>query len=76
VIEIDGPLWFVGALFICGVHVLYLRSWRRERREYLAWRQNYDVQAQRRHEEFMRAMSDEDRRVEWNLDGSRVRGQA
>ena len=33
-IEIDGPLWFAGALFICGAHVLYLRSWRREQRQY------------------------------------------
>ena len=50
-IEIDGPLWFVGALLICGAHVLYLRGWRRERRTHLAWWQKYDANAQQRHEE-------------------------
>lgn len=76
-IEIDGPLWFVGALIICGVHVLYLRSWRHERRAHLAWWQNYDVRAQKRHEEFMRVMDQGDSStLGWNLDGNRQRGQA
>lgn len=72
-IEIDGLAWFIGALLICGAHVLYLRSWRRERIAHLAWWQQYDVDAQKRHDEFMRAIDDRD---EWNLDGSRERGQA
>ena len=57
---IDGPIWFVGALLICGVHALYLRSWRRERRAHLAWWQNYDVTSQKRHDEFMRVMGDDE----------------
>lgn len=72
---IDGPIWFVGAILICGVHALYLRGWRRELRAHRAWWQKYDADAQKRHEDFMRAMSD-DSGVEWNLDGSSARGQA
>ena len=53
---IDGLYWFVGALLICGVHVLYLRSWRREYRRQLAWWQQYDTDAKQRHVEFMRAI--------------------
>ena len=55
---IDGPLWFVGALVLCGVHTLYLRSWRRERRQQLAQWRAYDAASQKRHEEFMTAMED------------------
>ena len=76
-IEIDGPLWFVGALLICGAHVLYLRSWRRDWRQSLAWRQKYDADAQKRHDEFMLAIGRDDvGALGWNLDGSRERGQA
>ena len=53
-------MWFVGALLICGAHALYLWSWRRERRAYLAWWQNYDADAQKRHDEFMRVMGSDD----------------
>lgn len=56
VFEIDGPMWFIGALLICGVHALYLWSWRRDRREHLARWQNYDAVSQLRHDEFMRVM--------------------
>lgn len=59
-IEIDGPIWFVGALLICGVHALYICGWRRERRQYQAWWQKHDAEAQHRHEEFMRALDDSD----------------
>lgn len=55
-IEIQGPLWFVGALVICGAHILYICGWRRELREHLAWWQKYDADAQKRHDEFMRVM--------------------
>ena len=75
-IEIDGPLWFAGALFICGAHVLYLRSWRREQRQYKAWWQNYDAASQKRHDEFMRVIGDDGDALGWNLDGGSVRGQA
>lgn len=76
-IEIDGPLWFAGALLICGVHVLYLRGWRREQRLYQAWWQKYDTGAQKRHDDFMHAI-DSDRAVEdsWSFDKSSERGQA
>ena len=75
-IEIDGPLWFAGALLICGAHVLYLRGWRRDQRQSLAWWQKYDANAQKRHDEFMRAI-DGDRAVEdsWSSYKSE-RGQA
>lgn len=71
---IDGPMWFIGALLICGAHFLYLRGWRRERRAHLAWWQNYDAEAQKRHTEFMRVMDRDDDR--WNLSSSGERGQA
>ena len=75
-IEIDGPLWFLGAIVICGAHVLYLRGWRREHRQSLAWWQKYDADAQKRHAEFMRAI-DGDRTVDdiWSFYKSE-RGQA
>ena len=76
-IEIDGPLWFAGALLICGAHVLYLRGWRRDQRQSLAWWKKYDADAQKRHDEFMRAIGrDDTSTLGWNLDGSRERGQA
>lgn len=75
-IEIDGPLWFLGAVVICGAHVLYLRGWRNEHRQSLAWWQAYDAQAEKRHTEFMRAISRDDDMHGWNLDGGRERGQA
>ena len=76
-IEIDGPLWFAGALLICGAHVLYLRGWLRDQRQSLAWWQKYDADAQKRHDEFMRAIGrDDTSTLGWNLDGSRERGQA
>lgn len=56
-IVIHGPLWFIGALLICGAHVLYLWGWRRERRAQLAWWQSYDAEAKRRHEEFMHTLA-------------------
>ncbi|HSX22865.1 MAG TPA: hypothetical protein VLE97_08850 [Gaiellaceae bacterium] len=77
-IVIDGPLWFVGALVVFGLHALYARSWRRERRADLAWWRTYDARSQRRHDEFMRAL--DAGRVDpigaWNLGGGRQRGQA
>ena len=76
-IEIDGPLWFAGALLICGAHALYLRGWRREQCQRLAWWQKYDAGAQKRHDEFMRAIRrDDGRTLEWNLSSSGQRGQA
>lgn len=76
-IVIDGPLWLVGALLICGAHVLYLRGWRREHRQSLARWQKYDADAQKRHDEFMSAIDGDDvGTLGWNLDGSRERGQA
>ena len=75
-IEIDGPLWFAGALLVFGAHVLYLRSWRREQRQHKAWWQSYDTLSQKRHDEFMRAIDGDGDVLAWNLDGERVRGQA
>ena len=75
-IEIDGPLWFAGALLIFGAHVLYLRSWRRDQQQYKAWWQSYDARSQKRHEEFMHAIDGDSDTLGWNLDGGRVRGQA
>lgn len=59
-IKIDGLLWFIGALLICGAHALHLRGWRRERRAHLAWWKSHDERSQQRHEEFMRVMDDRD----------------
>jgi len=56
VLVIDGPIWFVAALVICGWHALYIWGWRRERREHAAWWQAYDARAQERHDDFMRAL--------------------
>lgn len=76
-IEIDGFAWFIGALVICGMHALHLRSRWRDRRQYQAWWQRYEANAKKQHEEFMRVMdrSSSDG-TGWNLDGSRERGQA
>jgi hypothetical protein len=77
VIEIDGPLWFAGALLICGAHVLYLRSWRREQRQYTSWWKKYDADAQKRHVEFMSAIDRrDDSSIGWNLSSNGQRGQA
>lgn len=76
-IVIDGPLCFAAALLICGAHVLYLRSWRREQRQRLAWWQKYDADAQKRHDAFIRAIDRDDGGTHgWNRDGNRERGQA
>ena len=56
-IEIEGFWWFVGALLVCGWHALYVRNWRREHRRYLAWWKQYDADAQKRHDDFMRAIN-------------------
>jgi hypothetical protein len=74
--SIDSPLWFLGALLICGWHTRFLLNWRREQREYRAWWQKHDTAAQQRHGEFMHAFDRSDSSLEWNLDGSRERGQA
>ena len=77
---IDGPLWFLGALVICGMHMLILRALRREQRQYQAWWLKYDAKAQLRHDEYMNALSALDRddvdAIGWNLDGNRERGRA
>lgn len=74
---IDGPLWFLGAILVCGWHTLFLHSWRREQRQYQAWWRNYDAEAQRRHEALMREIArDADHALQWNLDGRRERGRA
>lgn len=73
-IEIDGPLWFISALLIFCAHALYLRGWRRDRRDYMRWRERYNAIEERRHEEFMRAIGSDN--AGWNLDGGRERGQA
>ena len=76
-IEIQGFWWFVGAILICGAHVLYLCDWRRERREYMQWRETYNAIEQKRHDEFMRAMGHTDvSTLGWNLGSGRQRGQA
>ena len=75
-IVIDGPLWFLGALLICGAHVLYLRSWRHEQQLRQAWGQKYAADAQQRHEEFMRAMGrDEAEGLGWERSNNGERGQ-
>ena len=51
---IEGVWWFVGALLICGMHVLYIRGWRRELRANRAWWVAYDTRATRQHEVLMR----------------------
>lgn len=55
--EIDGPFWFAAALVVCGAHVLYLRSWRKESRARLAQWCTYDAASQSRHDEFMLALA-------------------
>ena len=76
-IEIDGPWWFAGTILVVCAHVLYLRDWRRERREYMVWRERYNVIEQKRHVEFMRAIDrDNDSTLGWNLSSGGQRGQA
>ena len=76
-IEIDGPLWFAGALLICGMHMLFIRGWRREHRQGLVWWQKYDADAQKRHDEFMCAIGrNGGDALGWNLSSSEERGQA
>lgn len=78
-IEIDGLLWFVGAVVVFGVHALHIRSWRRERRQYQAWLRRYDASAQRRHDATMQAFDRDDAFSAvpaWKLDGRRKRGRA
>jgi len=73
VIEIDGFWWFVAAIVICGLHATYIRDWRRERRDQLAQWKAYDEASERRHVEFMEALT-------WyrsaKLGWSQKRGQA
>jgi len=57
VIVIEGHWWFVGALIIFALHVLYLRSWRLERLAYLAELRARDEADQKRHDEFMDALT-------------------
>jgi hypothetical protein len=73
VIEIDGFWWFVAALVICVLHVLYLRSWRRERLGHLAEFRRHDAEDQKRHDEFMDALTFYRR---GQLGWSQKRGQA
>jgi hypothetical protein len=76
-IVIDGPLWFFGALVICGWHTCLLWSWRRERRAHLAWWKKYDADASARHDEFIRAMQPgEPATNSWVLKGAHERGHA
>lgn len=76
-IVIDGPIWFVGALVICGWHTYCLWGWRRERRAHLAWWKRYDADAYARHAEFMHALRPSGLTADaWVLDGSRENGQA
>ena len=70
-IEIEGFYWFVGAILICGTHVLYLRSWRRELRAHQAWWQQYDVNSRQRHAEIMRMLGRDD-----NFNDNHEKGQA
>jgi hypothetical protein len=60
VIEINGPFWFFCALVVCGLHVLYLRGWRRDYRAYQAWWQQHDAQARQLHEKFLHAVGNFD----------------
>ncbi len=53
---IDGPIWFVCALLICGAHTLFLLDWRRESRMRLKEYAEYDAESKRRHDEFMAAL--------------------
>ena len=73
-ITIDGPLWFAAALVIWVLHALHHRSWRRDQREYRAWREAYSAREEQRHEEIMRVMAQDE--AGWRLDGSQTRGQA
>jgi hypothetical protein len=76
-IVIDGPLWFVGALVICGGLTCLLWSWRRERRADLAWWKKYDADANARHDEFMRAMQPGGPATNsWGLKGAREKEHA
>ena len=77
-IAIDGLAWFLGALVVCGAHVLHLRGMRRERLSYLAWWRRYDETSQERHDELMQAIArGEGSRPKWRLNSSsNQRGQA
>lgn len=75
-IEIEGFWWLVGAVVVCGWHALYVRGWRRERRQYEAWWRSYDAEAQKRHADFIRVMdSADDVDVSWSM-YKNERGQA
>lgn len=76
-IVIDGPLWFIGALVICGWHIYLLWSWRRERLTHLAWWRKYDAAARTRHEELMHTVGPRGQTPNaWVLDSRREKGQA
>jgi len=53
---IDGPVWFIGALVICGLHMCLLWGGRRERRAHHAWWVKYEADARARHDELMAAL--------------------
>lgn len=71
---IDGFGWFIAALLLCGLHALYIRDWRRERREQLAASARYDAESERRHQETMRALAGVKPASLWQQ--HRERGQA
>lgn len=63
-VVIEGLGWFiagvaclVATLFFIGLHVLWVREWRRERRQLDERRRKYDQAEERRHAEFMRAQT-------------------
>jgi hypothetical protein len=56
-IVIEGPWWFIGALVVFALHALYLRSWRLERLSHLNEMRARDAADQKRHDEFMSALS-------------------
>ena len=73
-IVIDGPLWFLAALVLCGGHTLFLLGWRREHRAHRAWLAKYDADASARHDAFMRHNSPA--AGGWDLKSPREKGQA
>ena len=72
-IVIEGHWWFVATVVLVALHVLYLRNWRRERLAHLNEMRAHDAADQKRHDEFMHALTWYQRS---KLGWSEKRGQA
>jgi hypothetical protein len=54
---INGPICLALAILVFAFHALHAIEWRRESKERLKQWKEYDEASQRRHDEFMEALS-------------------